>query len=375
MNLFKAAIRPVLFSFDPESAHNATERLCQWIGMIPPVLSLLEKQYSFRDPKLVSEVAGIRFENPVGLAAGWDKNGRAAPLLSRLGFGSIEVGSVSSTPCVGNRRPRLFRLPDDRGLVVNYGVPNDGAETVGNRLTGKRFPVPVGINIVSTVARPKNHTPEQTLPIIVRDYAESAAKLYPAASWLTLNLSCPNTRGTIESFSAPGAIRQLLEGLKPLNIPCPVFLKLAPVADPATVERILSETVPFDFVRGFLFNLTSGKPEILRIRTERSVYDRMPGAVSGDPVEPLMNLCIREMYRRMPKGRFALIGPGGIFSGEDAYKRIRLGASLVQVLTAMVYEGPGIARRINEELCELLDSDGFSSISEAVGQSNQKRPV
>jgi dihydroorotate dehydrogenase (fumarate)/dihydroorotate dehydrogenase len=141
------------------------------------------------------------------------------------------------------------------------------------------------------------------------------------------------------------------------------------------VERILSETVPFDFVRGFLFNLTSGKPEILRIRTARSVYDRMPGAVSGDPVEPLINLCIREMYRRMPKGRFALIGPGGIFSGEDAYKRIRLGASLVQVLTAMVYEGPGIARRINEELCELLDSDGFSSISEAVGQSNQKRPI
>ena len=375
MNIFKTVVRPVLFSMDPESIHNVTERLCQVVGMVPPVCRLLEKGFRFSDPSLSSEVAGLSFENPVGLAAGWDKNGRAAGMLSHLGFGFIEIGSVSSMPCRGNPRPRLFRLTDDRGFVVNYGLPNDGADAVASRLAATKMSVPRGINVVSTMTLPKSADPEHCASMIIPDYAAAISRLCPLASYLTLNLSCPNRKGNSEFFAVPGMISRLLEGLRPLKLSCPVFLKIAPSSDPAEIERIISETGPFEFVKGFLFNLVSGKPEILRMRTPRSVFEKMPGAVSGEPVEPMINLCIREMYRRMPRGRFALIGPGGIFSGEDAYKRIRLGASLVQVLTAMVYEGPWIAKQINEELCELLDQDGYKNISEAVGQSNQKRPV
>jgi dihydroorotate dehydrogenase len=375
VELFKDFVRPMLFSMDPESVHRLTERACQLVGMVPPVCRLLDGRLRFSDDALKSEIAGLKFDNPVGLAAGWDKNGRAVRLLAHLGFGFVEIGSVSSAPCPGNPPPRLFRLTDDRGFVVNYGLRNDGAEAVAERLAKVQISIPLGINIVSTVSVGTKTAPEQQAQIIIQDYVDAVSRLFPLASYITLNLSCPNRRRNSDIFLVPGVISQLLQALRPMNLPCPVFLKIAPDNNPAEIERILSEAGPFPFVRGFLFNLTSGKPEILRMRTPRSVFEKMPGAVSGEPVEPLINLCIREMYRRMPKGRFALIGPGGIFSAADAYKRIRLGASLVQVFSALAYEGPWIVRQINEELCELLDNDGFKNISEAVGQSNQRRPV
>lgn len=224
--------------------------------------------------ELKSEVRRLCFGNPIGLAAGWDKSGRALRMLDHLGFGFAEIGSISARLSHGNPKPRLFRLPNDRTIVVNYGLP---------------------------------------------------------------------------------------------KVTCPVFLKVAPNLDPAALERLLVEAEPFDFVRGFIFNLPMGKPPALSLTTPPSIWNTMPGAVAGQPVEQLINTCIRELYARMPRERFVIIEAGGVFNAEDAYQKIRLGASLVQVYSALIYEGPGVVKQINRGLSALLRRDGFKHVSQAVG--------
>jgi dihydroorotate dehydrogenase len=362
-SLYTTLVRPVLFRLDPEWVHHAAVEACRVAGTVAPLRGLAGLLCESRTPELEMHVAGLRFPNPVGLAAGWDKSARAIRLLDRLGFGFVEIGSISARPSAGNPRPRLFRLPEDRAIIVNYGIPNDGADVVAQRLAQYTPRVPLGVNIVKTNDGPA--APPCDAESILGDYAASASRLQRHASYLAVNLSCPNTEGDRDFFSEPGNLHALLERLASLPLNCPVFLKLAPRPDPAAVERVLEQCDPFDFVRGFLINLPPGKPATLR--SPRAKWESLPGAVSGKPFAPLADACLRELYRRMPRGRYAIIGGGGVFTAEDAYAKIRLGASLVQVYTALVYEGLGVVKRINRGLSRLLARDGFSHLSEAVG--------
>jgi dihydroorotate dehydrogenase len=366
--LYRLLIRPLLFRLDAELVHQGTVELCRCLGAVPGLPSLSRSLFEVRDAALQTEVAGLRFNNPVGLAAGWDKNGRALRMLNSLGFGFAEIGSVSARPSVGNPRPRLFRLPRDRAIIVNYGLPNDGAPAVAARLARLQSQAhwdPPGINIVKT--NDGLDAPACSDEEILADYEQSARLLHEHASYLSLNLSCPNAKGGNDFFAQPGRITELLERLASINIRCPVFLKIAPRDNPAEHERVLQECEAFSWVRGFCFNLPSGKPDTLQITTPREHYAHLPGAVSGRPVEQLINRCIAGFYRRMDRKRYVLIGAGGVFNAEDAYHKIRLGATLVQLYTAMVYEGPGVARQISLGLAELLKRDGFANVTEAVG--------
>lgn len=359
MNSYRHLVRPVLFRADPEWTHERSIRLAELVGRSPLARRLLAARYVRNDPSLALDVAGLRFASPLGLAAGYDKSARAYPLLAALGFSHVEVGSISAAPSAGNPKPRLFRLPDREAIVVHYGVPNDGAASVAERLTRRPPTVPLGVNVVNT-----NHGPDAppaTDDAVISDYVTTATKLAPHAAYLCLNLSCPNTIHSQGFFADRARLCRLLTELSEAGIGVPVFLKVAPFDDVAALESFLSAVDGFDLVSGFAVNLRPAAPAGV------TLPDGMVGAVSGPPVEQVVNETIRELYRRMPRDRYAIIGAGGIRTAEDAYRKIRLGASLVQLLTALVYHGPGIAARITRDLPALLARDGITRISDAIG--------
>jgi dihydroorotate dehydrogenase (fumarate)/dihydroorotate dehydrogenase len=378
MGFYQRLVRPVLFRTDPERVHERSIKVAELVGSSGLVRRAFALRYEEPDERLAVEVAGLRFTSPLGLAAGYDKSGRAVPLLSCLGFGHIEIGSVSAEPSGGNPRPRLFRLPADRAIVVAYGVPNDGAVRVAERLSRaplSRAPlsrpphrVPLGINVVNTNRGPD--APVEPDETVITDYVESVRRLQPAADYLCLNLSCPNTRDGAGFFHDPGRLHRLLDGLAEVGVERPLFLKVAPFADTGALDTFLAAAGPYPFVSGFSVNLPVGKPAGLRTPGA----DRLPGAVSGAPAQAAADRTIAELYRRMDRTRHAVIGSGGVFTARDAYRKIRLGASLVQLLTALVYEGPGVARSIHRELPDLLARDGFRTVADAVG-ADADRPL
>jgi len=356
-------LRPILFSADAETVHYWTVELCRVAGGIPGFARLTQTLLEFDAPILRTNVAGLSFSNPIGLAAGWDKSARALPLIDSLGLGFAEIGSVSARKSVGNSKPRLFRLPEDQAIIVNYGLPNDGAEMVAQRLSNYQRKHPLGVNIVKT----NDPTLASSTEEIIADYCRSAALLNRCADYLMLNLSCPNAEGGKEFFSTPGSIERLLQQLKPLDLQCPVFAKVAPTDDAASIDRLLAECDAFEFVKGFCFNLPTGKPPSLELSTSRDSLSNKPGSIAGRPVSALIDRCLSNLYQRMDQSRYAIIGAGGVFTAEDAYEKIRLGASLVQIYTGLVYEGPGIAKRICRGLAKRLRRDGFQNVSDAVG--------
>ncbi len=365
MNFYRNIIRPILFQCDPERAHELAIQSGRILSHTP-IPSLISKHYTITNPRLATNLCGLHFPNPVGLAAGYDKNGEAIPFLESLGFGHIEIGSVSAAPSEGNPKPRLFRLPQDNAIVVHYGLQNHGADLIAKRLTHTHHRHPLGINIVKT-NRGLNAPPD-TEDDILSDYIYSINQLKTHGDYLTLNLSCPNTEMGRDFFAEKAHIIRFINALNDLDIPCPVFLKISLLGGIPAIEDMLEAVDHATFVSGFTFNLPPGKR--VPLTTPKSIYQTMPGAIAGKPVEPLINICITELYRRMNKNRYHIIGTGGISSAHDAYNKIQLGASLTQLLTALIYKGPGIARKINEGLLTLLDRDGLKSISEAIGISN-----
>jgi dihydroorotate dehydrogenase len=367
VSTYQRLVRPVLFRTDPEWIHDRSVRVAELAGSSSLARRAAAQRYGVDDDRLRVEVAGLRFGTPVGLAAGYDKSGRAVPMLSSLGFGHVEIGSVSAEPSGGNPRPRLFRLPADRAIAVHYGVPNDGADRVADRLAGLPHPVPLGINVVNTnrgVDAPSD--PDDT---VIADYVCSVRKLQDRADYLCLNLSCPNTHDGPAFFHDAGRLRSLLVALADLGVDKPLFLKVAPFPDGRHLEVLLETASESAVVSGFSVNLPTGKPG--GMRTPAATLACTPGAVSGGPAEAAANRTIRDLYQRMDRTRHVVIGSGGVFTAEDAYRKIRLGASLVQLLTALVYEGPGVARTINRRLPVLLERDGFRTVSEAVGVDSE----
>jgi dihydroorotate dehydrogenase (fumarate)/dihydroorotate dehydrogenase len=368
VNLYSTLLRPLLFRLEAERAHHWTVEACHWLGAVPGLPALSRAVLERHEPTLRTEVAGLKFDTPLGLAAGWDKSGRALRMIDSLGFGFAEIGSISARPSQGNAKPRLFRLPADRAIIVNYGLPNDGAEVVAARLAKHHPRRPLGVNIVKTNDGPA--APPCSDDDILADYTRSVSLLHPHAGYLSLNLSCPNAKGGKDFFAQPGSITRLLERLAPMAIACPVFLKIAPRDDDAEHERLLMECQPFGFIKGFCFNLPPGKPDSLTFTTPRDHFAHQPGAVAGKPVEALINRCIAGLYARMDRHQYAIIGTGGIFTAEDAFRKIQLGASLVQLYTALIYQGPGVVTEITHGLARLLKQEGFSNLAQAVGTAS-----
>jgi dihydroorotate dehydrogenase len=357
-------VRPLLFQVDAERAHHLAMRSCAVLGGVPAALAFAQQRWgSAPDGRLASTVAGIAFPNPLGLGAGYDKSGEGIALLSRMGFGSLEIGSVSRWPSAGNpARPRLFRLPLDEAVIVNYGVPNDGAATVRERVARADSPVPLGINIVET------NTGRQAEPAeAIAELAAAAAILAPVARFLTISAECANAPG-VHSIARVENLRRLLEAIAAIGTLPPVFIKIRVPADEiAAVARVTDD---FPFVRGFRVNTISARP-YEGLRTPRATWETMPGSLSSPLLGfPAMLQAVRDWYVRIDPARYALIASGGIRSGRDAYTALRAGASLVQVVTALIFGGPSLARRINAELAQLLAADGVGNVAEIVGSAS-----
>ncbi len=360
MTIYSTLLRPLAFRFDPERAHHLAIDTGAGLGWAAGAMRAMTRVDS---PRLKTHVAGLNFPTPIGLAAGFDKSGTAVRALAGLGFGSIEIGSISVDPSSGNPKPRLWRLPDDEAIAVHYGLPNDGAEIIAKRLAQTTLPVPLGINLVVT-NRGLGAAP-LAADRIIDEYVRAARILAPRADYLMLNLSCPNTVDGRDFFADAAHLDACLTALGETRPTIPVFLKVSPLGGVAAIERVLAAADNRNFVSGFMFNLAPVKPDAMR--TPDAVWRSMRGAVSGPPAAPLADACIRETFRRMDRKRHVLIGAGGVSTAEDAYAKIRLGASLVQLLTALIYRGPGVVRAITMGLAQLLERDGFDNVADAVG--------
>jgi dihydroorotate dehydrogenase (fumarate)/dihydroorotate dehydrogenase len=361
VDFYRSCVRPILFRFDPEWIHTRTLRAARAVAAFRPARKALEHLYGFDDPRLRVELAGLDFPNPVGMPGGFDKNGLGVEAISTAGFGFQDVGSVSLHASPGNpERPRLFRLPLDESIGIYYGVPNDGAEVVARRLTRAKVRGPLGINLVETNTG-RMACADEVIDEIVRAYRPFQG----LADYIVINMNCPNSAGGMSVLDEPQNLRRLLEGFRGYAGLPPMFLKITMPLDPERVDAVLGVTDAFRFVKGFA---PSGlKPPTAALRTPREQLARVRGGITGPYTREAADETIRFWYSRVDPSRYALISAGGIFSAEDAYRRIRLGASLVQVYTAVIYRGPGLVKDIKRGLCALLERDGLTNVRDAVG--------
>lgn len=354
---------------DPERVHRLVLDTSSFVGRIPLGHRLLQSILQVTDSRFNQTIAGIKFENPLGLAAGFDKNGTALEIIGSLGFGHAEIGSISAYPSSGNSMsPRLFRLPDEEAVVVAYGVPNDGASVVANRIMHRFCAVPLGVNLVKT-NDPKRPSVEAE---VLHDYSTALEQLQPHADYINLNMSCPNSAEDRNYFDDIPRVAGLLDRLADSNPQVPIFLKLKPTSDRGWLKELVAIARSYSFIAGFGINLPAGKPPGLRFRTAVTELDKMPGAVSGRPVQDLINGNLKILYETIGReSRFHLMAAGGVFSGEDAYLKLQLGASLVQLYTVLIYEGPSVVSRILQQLQYLFDRDGVEHISQVVGVAHR----
>lgn len=345
--LFRLA-RPALFSLDPERAHRLT---IAGLKAAPPLPVA-------KPGPLSTKLAGLEFPNPVGLAAGFDKDAEVPDAMLGLGFGFVEVGSITPQPQAGNPRPRLFRLAEDRAVINRMGFNNGGGAAAFERLDRRcGRPGIVGVNIGAN----KDSADR------IFDYATMTRLMAPLANYLAVNISSPNTPG-LRALQDEDPLRELLGAVLDARAEkCggggpPVFLKVAPDLEPADIDAIARIAIDMNLGALIVSNTTITRPAL------RSHHADEAGGLSGAPLRDLALQRLRD-FRSATGGAVPLVGVGGIAGAEDAWQRIRAGASLVQLYSALVYEGPGLARRIVRGLEKRMRRDGFSTIAEAVGSA------
>ncbi|MFQ5474506.1 MAG: quinone-dependent dihydroorotate dehydrogenase, partial [Candidatus Nanoarchaeia archaeon] len=298
--------------------------------------------------------------NPIGLAAGFDKNAEIIPTIRAVGFGYTEVGSVTGEPCEGNPKPRLWRLPQSKSLVVFYGLKNRGCKAISKKLKGKKFKIPLGVSVAKT-----NDASTISVAAGIADYVKAFKSFVAIADYITINISCPNTFGG-EPFTDAKKLDSLLKTVRKVKCKKPVFLKISPDLSHNQLKGIVKLALKYKITGLICANLTKN-------RKNKKIVEKVPekGGLSGKVVEELSNRQIRQAYK-LSKGRLVLIGCGGVFSAKDAYKKIKAGASLIQLITGMIYEGPQVISEINQGLAKLLKEDGFKNIKEAIAHDNRQ---
>jgi len=358
--LYKAIFRRIFFLVDPETIHDRMIGSGKFLGSNLLTKKIVAFLYSYSHKSLEQKIMGIKFSNPIGLAAGFDKDAVLPDMLSYLGFGFAEVGSITGEPCVGNPKPRLWRLEKSKGLVVYYGLKNEGCEKISRRLKSRTFQIPIGTNIAKT-----NSKKTVGLEEGIADYLKAYKKFTNIGNYFAINISCPNSFGG-QDFENGKRLDKLLVKIDEIPTRKPVFLKISPDLGKNEIDEIIEASRKHN-VAGFICANATKK------RIDRKIIDTVvprKGGITGKPIEGLANDLISYVYRKT-KGKFVIIGCGGVFSAEDAYKKIKLGASLVQIFTGMIFEGPQVISEINQGLVNLLKKDGFANISQAVGIENR----
>jgi dihydroorotate dehydrogenase len=371
LDIYRTAIRPVLFSglnVDPEWAHQQSLALLSWIAQhqnrfpVSRIEHQLKSAFSINATPLTQTLWGLSFPNPVGLAAGFDKDGVAAGIWHSFGFGFAELGTVTLHPQPGNPRPRLFRLLQDQAVLNRMGFNNQGAAALATRLSQQIHPLtlPIGINLGKSKITP--------LEAAAKDYLASFRQLKPWGDYFVVNVSSPNTPG-LRSLQDATQLSQILEALQTENQgDKPLLVKIAPDLEWEAIADILELAQTYQLAGIIATNTTirrDGLSTSMISRTGKAVTEEA-GGISGVPLRQRSTEVIRWIYQQT-QGQLPIIGVGGIFTPEDAWEKITAGACLIQTYTGWVYEGPGMVRRILEGLLQRLDAARFNSISEAVG--------
>ena len=345
---FYGLLRPALFALEPETAHR--------MAIFALKAGLFEAYARKDDPILAQRLWNLDFSNPIGLAAGFDKNAEVPDAMLGLGLGFTEIGTVTPEPQIGNPRPRLFRLVADRALINRLGFNNDGLDIAAARLAHRSKQGIVGANIGQN----------KDSADAIADYAVCAARLSPFADYLVVNVSSPNTLG-LRALQGREPLARLLGAVKEARdravpkSPPPLLVKIAPDLSEEDLRDIaeVARALPVDGL--IATNTTIARPSGLA-----DVQTNETGGLSGKPLFESSTRVLASLHK-LTNGALPLIGVGGVESGQEAYAKIRAGASLVQLYTALVYEGPGLIERIKRELAKLLRRDGFASVAEAVG--------
>jgi len=377
-NLYRQ-LRPFLFAGDAEKVHERMLSSVEFISKIPGFLPLLRKVFVEENPLLRTQLFD-KIDNPIGLAAGFDKDGRIHPALFALGFGFVEIGTVTPHPQKGNPPPRLFRLPEDQAVINRMGFNNQGAWKMAERLVAKTLKIKsadadlfevsgdypanissgmLGINI--------GKNKDTTLENATDDYVSALSTLHPFADYFTLNISSPNTKD-LRNMQEKEALRILLDSVcarrdeldRNHSRNTPLLVKLAPDLDEDALKNSVRVMQEFSIQGVIATNTTVARPVL------KSKYRTETGGLSGKPLQKRSTEMIRTLFAELGTD-IPIIGVGGIFNGADAYEKIKAGAAAVQIYTALIYEGPGLVRKVKAELADLLERDGYKSVSEAVG--------
>lgn len=363
--MYKHFIRPFLFQFDSETVHEfVLNRLSQQYH----ILKIFRSAFQFENPLLRQTIFNKTFENPVGLAAGFDKFAKGIPVWDSLGFGFAEIGTITGQEQPGNDRPRLFRLKKDEALINRFGFNNPGAEKAARTLAeweAKKIlhAIPVGINIGKTKIVELEKAKD--------DYLLSFEKLWTFADYFVVNVSSPNTPN-LRELQDKRFLTDILLALAEKNVrlsrqalipPKAILVKIAPDLSLSQIDEVLTvvETAGVDGVVA-----TNTTIERKNLSSDPQLVSET-GGLSGKPLKNASTEIIRHIYNST-KGKITIVGVGGIFNGDDAYEKIRAGASLVQIYTGFIYEGPMVCKKTNKTLAELVERDGFKNIAEAVGK-------
>ncbi|MEX8548632.1 MAG: quinone-dependent dihydroorotate dehydrogenase [Mucilaginibacter sp.] len=341
-------IRPLFFQFDPEKIHHFVTAGLKSVNKFPGAAAISRAVFSIENPKLEREVFGLKFKNPVGLAAGFDKNGELMGEMANLGFGFVEVGTVTPLPQPGNPKPRMFRLPQDAGLINRMGFNNLGVDVVAERLrryrTSHLTPHTSNLIIGGNIGKNKN-TPNEDA---VSDYIKCFDRLFDVVDYFVVNVSSPNTPG-LRELQEKEPLKKLLQTLQQRNrkndISRPILLKIAPDLTNEQLDDII-EIVKESGIAGVIATNTTISREGL---TSPQKIKNETGGSSGKPLTKRSTEVIRYLSKKSGKA-FPIIGVGGIHSAQDAFEKLEAGASLVQLYTGFIYEGPGLIKRINQRL-------------------------
>jgi len=362
--LYKKIIKPILFWFPADDVHTFFLKTGNFLGSISFFRWIIKKILRFKNKNLKQDVLGISFKNPVGLAAGFDYDADLINILPSVGFGYHSIGTVTNFPYVGNAHPMLGRLPKSKSLLVNKGFKSMGMDSVLKKINKRKKKIPLGISIGSTNKTYKNI--EEMAEDIIFSFEKVIKEDY--FDYFELNISCPNlinSENIVSKFDTVEGLGLLLSKLEKLSINRPLFIKMYLEKSEEETLTLVEVASKYQSVKGLIFsNLVKDRSNPSFDKDEIAQAGR--GNFSGKPTEKITNNLISVIYKKY-KDRFIIIGCGGIFTGEDAYEKIKRGATLVQMITGMIYEGPSVIGNINKELSLLLKKDGYKNVNEAVG--------
>ncbi len=361
---YKHVTKRVFFLFDPEMVHNFVTSQGEFFGRFQTLTNFLNKFFGGKSSVLKQKIAGIEFKGPIGLAAGFDYEAKVVKVLPSLGFGFNTVGTITNLAYGGNPKPMLGRLPKSKSLMVNKGFKNLGAEKTAEKLANQTFKIPLGISIGKTNIK-QEETQENAIVDILQAFEVFESSNIKNA-YYELNISCPNLYGNI-TFYPPKNLDELLMEIDKLKLKKPVFIKM-PINETNSAVLKMLDVIARHKIAGVIFgNLQKDKknPAIIKEEIKWKV-----GNFSGLPTQKRSDELIALTFKHY-KNKLIIIGCGGVFSANDAYRKIKLGASLVQLITGLIFEGPFLVAKINKELPELLKKDNYKNLSEAIGSENR----